>query len=234
MAFSIIGRRWNCTSLDKLQGNKGIFCCPSWSSYKVQCESLILPLAALQYGESICFYPSLGSLQRRNCSIGLQSCFLDKLWESEGICFLSWLGFLLQEETHVVSVGEGNGSVEQWLLNPQQHLHVSWNLLKYKKNTRNSHFTGQQLITFILCQSSRKKNWISEFWNRFMLEVATRQGSEHMSTMRCKSRADRTFSRFTVGDGITSSLLLAQIALPSSLHLQNKQVMGEWAGVCSA
>lgn len=60
-----------------------------------------------------------------------------------------------------------------------------------------------------------------------MLEVATRQGSEHMSTMRCKSRADRTFSRFTVGDGITSSLLLAQIALPSSLHLQNKQVMGE-------
>lgn len=162
MAFSIIGRRWNCTSLDKLQGNKGIFCCPSWSSYKVQCESLILPLAALQYGESICFYPSLGSLQRRNCSIGLQSCFLDKLWESEGICFLSWLGFLLQEETHVVSVGEGNGSVEQWLLNPQQHLHVSWNLLKYK--TKYQKFTFHRATANNIHSVSEQQEKELNFW----------------------------------------------------------------------
>jgi len=134
MTFSIIGRRWNCTSWSKLQGNRAYSAVPAGLLMKVevQCESLILPLGALQYRESFCFYPSLGLLQRRNCSIGLQSCFLDKLWESEGVCFLSWSGLSLQEETHVVSVWEGNGSVEERLLNPQQLSHMSWNLLKYK------------------------------------------------------------------------------------------------------
>lgn len=225
-----MGRMWNCTSL--LQGNKGIYCCPSRASYKggtavwlsnpasgcpaTQGQHLPLTQSGLVAEEELCCRaPGLLLGQTVRKWGHLLSLLIGTFAPGRGPCCLctggQWICW------------------RQALRSPATPSHVVKSPEIQDKNIRNSHFIGQYLILF-----TEQKNEPS-----FLI-------LEHFHSWICNSEGPGSWRDIVKGEQtahspdllwvIASELLslVAQLAWLSCLRSQNKQVTGDWAGAYAA